>query len=249
MNILTWAIGDHTNYIVKSAHLILTYVFYKYQVEPIGEGLEYKGLKQKLDVLYDRLQSLDDNEIVLCMDSFDTLFNREPDQLMEVFNSFETDLVMSAERLFMYQWPEYFDKFDSIESPYRYVNSGLYMGKAGIIKKMIEDIRTYPEYDTTEIDQGLIGIWIYNNIDSGVVKLDTNCELFWNVSGENDLLKEEAEKVGVIKNPTTGTHPFIIHVPGIQTPLGLEVRELAYKNIINRFEVDCSEPMHISWSV
>ena len=70
-------------------------------------------------------------------------------------------------------------------------------------------------------DQGIIGKYVYQHMDdSKLIRLDTNCEIFWVTSNDNDNLL----KYGTY-NVNTNTNPLILHVIGG----GREMSEL-YKN-------------------
>tara|TARA_R110000803_G_scaffold55657_1_gene112593 strand:- start:493 stop:1209 length:717 start_codon:yes stop_codon:yes gene_type:complete len=236
MKLLSWASTPNLTLSQdKSKYLLETSNHYNVPIELIGVGYNYRFLKDKIYILKDYIQGLDNEELVICIDAFDTLINTPLTALEEIFNSFNTEIVISSEQIFTYQWGHYKDKFDQITSPYRYVNSGTIMGKVKYLKKMIEEILSYPELETTEIDQGLVGIWVYNNIDNpSKVKLDTECKITWVVCGEWHILKEISEHQDIILHPILHHQPPIIHVPGSQDKFNYSSYKSAYNNIIQR---------------
>lgn len=236
MKILSWASTPSIKLSKeKSKYLLETALHYNTPIELMGIGYNYRFLKDKIYILQQHIQDFDDDQLITCIDAFDTLINFNTDNLEEIFNSFNTEIVISSEQIFTYQWGHYKDKFDQIDSPYKYVNSGTIIGKVKHIKNMIKEILSYPELETTKIDQGLVGIWVYKNMDNpSKVKLDIKCKITWVVCGEWHLLKEIAKNSNIIHHPNLDHIPPIIHVPGSQDKFNYSSYIKAYKNIISR---------------
>lgn len=236
MKLLSWASTPNLTLSQdKSKYLLETSNHFNTPIELIGVGYPYRFLKDKLYILQQHLERMEDEALITCIDGFDTVINSPLDNLDQIFTSFNTKIVISSERIFTYQWGHFKDKFDQINSPYKYVNSGTITGKVKDIKNMLSEIFSYPELETTEIDQGLVGIWVYKNMDdSSKVKLDTECKITWVVSGEWDLLKNISTQNPTITHPIFNNTPPIIHIPGSQDEFNYSSYVEAYKNIINR---------------
>jgi hypothetical protein len=59
-------------------------------------------------------------------------------------------------------------------------------------------------------DQGNLGKYVYNHMDDPrLISLDTNCDIFWVTTNDNDILL----KFGTC-NKNTNTRPLILHVSG-----------------------------------
>lgn len=237
MKILVWASTpslelskQKTKYLLDTAN----YYCNNITIELMGVGYQYRFLKDKIYILKNHIEQFQDDELILCIDGFDTLINKNIEDLELVFYSFDTEIVISSEQFFTYQWSLYQDKFESIQSRYKYVNSGTIIGKVKHIKNMINDIFIYPEFDMTEIDQGLVGMWVYKNIDDNKkVKIDSECKITWVTSKDWDILYTIANKESEIKNPYTNTKPYIIHNPGNNVPIHYNSFIKAYECIKN----------------
>lgn len=238
MKILVWAATpnlelskEKTKYLLNTAN----YYCKNIEIELMGVEYRYRFLKDKIYILKKHIEQFEDDELILCIDGFDTLMNKSMKEVESDFYSFNTEIVISSEQFFTYQWGSYQDKFESIQSRYKYVNSGTIIGKVKHIKNMINEIFIYPEFDITEIDQGLIGMWVYKNIDDNKkVKLDSDCKITWVTSNDYDELNIQSDKNEVIKNPYTNTIPFIIHAPGNESQYNNEIYIKAYNSIIKR---------------
>jgi hypothetical protein len=232
MKILVWAIEQGLETAKnKAAYLLDTSKYFGIDVELLGIGHTFTNFRDRLHILQDYLKTANPEEIILIMDGYDTLFNNKLEIALNNFLSKNTRILISAERIFTYQYPMFLDNYDEIKSPYRYVNAGTYMGYAGDLFKMLNELFEIPH---DAIDQGLIGAWLYNKLNQPEkVQLDTNCDIFWVTSGDWNKLKEIAEIESPIKNPFTNTRPFIIHNTGNTDNSLRQSYESAYKTIMN----------------
>lgn len=234
MRILVWGIEQELEAAkTKATYLLDTSQHFNIDIELIGVGHTFTTFKDRLYILQDYLKNIDPNEIVLVMDGYDTLFNSNIETALSTFLSKNTRILISAERMFTYQYPMFLDKYNEIKSDYRYVNAGTFMGYADNIAQML--IELFESTLTSQIDQGLMGAWLYNNLNKPeLVQLDTNCEIFWVTSGDWNKLKEIAENNNIIINPYTNTIPFIIHNTGNADFNLRQSYEKSYKNIMSR---------------
>jgi hypothetical protein len=231
--VFTWAIAPNINYANNEcARLIESAKKYNIHMNYMGVGEKYHNLKQKLKVMRDNIAgTCHPNAIVICVDGTDMLFNDNLQTIIDKYKSMETEIVISAEKVFTYQWPEYKDRFDETTSPYRYVNSGTYIGRAASLIDMVDQALANPREAETDNDQGLIGIWVYENmVNPAKVKLDTDCELVWVTSHDWEVLDQAVKDSNIIRNPITNTRPSMIHVVGMKTYS--EVYDRAYKSIM-----------------
>ena len=233
MKILVWGIeSDLKTAETKAEYLLNTAKHFNIDVDIIGIGYKFTNFTNRLYILQNYLKDTNPEEIILVMDGYDTLFNNTLEYALNKFQEKNTRILISSEKFFTYQWDKFKHKFDTINSDYKYVNAGTYMGYASDLKLMVDELfEIYKEYPTN-IDQGLIGVWAYNNFENKEkVQLDTNCEIFWVTSGDWDLIKNIAENKDII-NPLTNSKPFIIHNTGNGDPNLYESYKSAYKNII-----------------
>lgn len=235
MRLLAWSIEKNPSATPDRArHLLDTANKFGLHVEFVGQGIQYNVLRDKLYTLRDYLDSISDEQLVICIDGYDTLINKSFDSLESTFSLLNTEIVISSERMFTYQWGNFKDKFDTIQSPYRYVNSGTLIGKSKHLKKMLDECIELHNFHKTTIDQGLVGVWVYNNIENtNKVMLDTECMFTWVVSGEWGTLKDQSASK-VIMNPYNNVSPFIIHSPGNNADFHFKCFQQAHQNILNR---------------
>lgn len=233
LNIFLWGISNDEIYIRAGCKYALQ-TAEKFNLHPqiLGinyynsflDNLQWKIPLSRLYLLRDVTIKDDINRVMLFMDGFDTLFNGNESQILEKFYKFNTKILFSSEKLFTYQWSEYKDKFDKIDSLYKYVAAGTIIGYSKDLYNMACECIKFLENCTGQDrgnDQGIIGKYVYEHIDdSKLILLDTNCEIFWVTSNDNDNLL----KYGTY-NVNTNTEPLILHVVGG----GRESYEL-YKN-------------------
>lgn len=114
----------------------------------LGWGVKWEGLSQKLLASHSYAKSLPPTDIILFTDAFDVLFTNKVDQIYENFIalSSETDskIIFSAE---CGCWPHVmedravcFTGYPKSPTPYRYLNSGTWIGYADSSVIMLEQI-------------------------------------------------------------------------------------------------------------
>lgn len=233
MKILVWGIEPNLQIAEsKAKYLLNTANKFNIPVELLGIGHTYSGFRNRLYILIDYLKTINPETIILVMDGYDTLFNTPIDKVLDIFKSKNTRILFSTEKLYTYQYHQFQHKYDQIKSKYRYLNAGTYMGYASDILQMLIELFD-PSMIPADIDQGLMGMWVYNNFENlSKVQLDTNCEIFWVTSGDWFELKDIAIEGKEITNPYTNTKPSIIHNTGNSAPIQYETYEAVYKNIM-----------------
>lgn len=104
----------------------------------LGDGLGKFTTARKLSLLEEKLAELDDNDIVCAVDGFDVYFSSGPAEIEKRFLAMDCDCVVSAERAYSHQYPNYREFYDQVNAsgPYRYVNTGSVIGYVGTLKKM-----------------------------------------------------------------------------------------------------------------
>lgn len=237
MKILVWGIeSDLKTAETKAEYLLNTAKYFGVDVELIGIGHTFTNFTNRLYILQDYLKDINPEEVILVMDGYDTLFNNTVEYTLSQFHQKNTKILISSEKLFTYQWGKFQHKFDTINSDYKYVNAGTFMGYAGNLKIMVDELFEIYKLYPTDIDQGLLGVWVYNNFeDNKKVQLDTNCDVFWVTSKDWDVLKNIDIEEN-ISNPSTNSKPFVIHNTGNGDPNLYESYKNAYNKIISNYE-------------
>ncbi len=217
--IYLWGISDNEEWIRENCRWSLS-TARKYGLKPqlagIGydvrhlERYEHKALA-RFYVLRDLLRNVSDSQIILIMDGFDTLFTGTARQIVTAFRRQRTQILVSAERSFTYQWHEYKDKYDALSSPYRYPAAGTIIGYAGALRHLANTCISYIKQGFGHgNDMGLLGKYIYENFETpSFVRLDTSCELFWVTTLDTKVFRQSP-----FFNPYTKTRPVILHMIG-----------------------------------
>ena len=121
----------------------------------LGEGVEWTGGTmegpgggQKINLLKKHLEKLPDRDVVIFCDGYDVFTADHIDEVVYRYLSMNHKVVFAAER---YCWPDQdlSDKLiqrnrelNSYETPYEYLNSGLFIGKVSELKKILsKDIK------------------------------------------------------------------------------------------------------------
>jgi hypothetical protein len=151
-------------------------------------------------LLQDYLIDIDDNEIILFTDGTDACFMAMEEEILTKFEKFNSDLVFSTE----YNcWPdESLARFYRIEKETlnNYLNCGGFIGKAGLIKQLLED----NDYDTANYSWSNQYSWTkryFKNTDK--IKLDYYNEIFCSIgsaAGEQEFFAYNPCEAYKLKN-------------------------------------------------
>ncbi len=116
------------------------------RVTNLGSGSDWLSAMEgfdglpKVEIVKEYLKGLPDDDLVLFMDGYDTVLADHPDVVVERFLGFNVDILFSAEESC---WPLAEDEFFMSQwkdegTPYKYLNSGVYMGRAKAISDFLE---------------------------------------------------------------------------------------------------------------
>jgi hypothetical protein len=160
----------------------------------------------KLKYLLKYVKSLKENDIVLFTDAWDVIIVEDCSEIIRKYKSFKKDIVIGAEK---YCWPDWFlfYKFNCFDAPFPYLNSGGIIGKAGIIKDLLEEY--YKGEDAIDDQRLWTKIYLENKSKIG---LDEKAEIFLNtcwVKHNNIIYKDNR-----LYYKETKTFPSIIHING-----------------------------------
>lgn len=129
----------------------------------------------KDELLSDYLEEAEGDEIILFTDGNDAILMANEDEIISKFYATGRNLVFSAE---VRCWPDeglakLYPPIDT--TPYKYLNSGGFIGKAGLIKALIDD-KTFDTDDFKGSNQYIWAKKYFNNTNK--IALDTRCEIF-----------------------------------------------------------------------
>jgi len=108
------------------------------------EGKEWNGGLQdfstgggvKLNLLKQELDHLHPNDVVLFVDAYDVFIASSLQSIVGKFLAFKTEMVFSAER---YNWPDKYLSWPPSHTPYRYLCSGMFIGRVHALKSILSD--------------------------------------------------------------------------------------------------------------
>ncbi|SKA35798.1 hypothetical protein SAMN04488128_1048 [Chitinophaga eiseniae] len=217
--------------------------FFKLKTSCALKGLElvtltcpqqaFQNHRMKDRVLHAYLSELADNEIILFTDGYDAMMLADEEEILDKFYKSGTDLLFSAETC-CYPDKSLASHYPATSSSYKYLNSGGFIGRAGLLKELhaadLSDISSNFTYS----NQYLWSVIYLRNQQH--MKLDTDCEIFCTFSpeitekalGESQRGNREAYVAyfyewfnqyfiisnGRIYNKITGTWPCNAHFNG-----------------------------------
>ena len=175
----------------------------------LGLGDPWNSLLQKLDGVLGFLQEFAGDQVVMFVDGYDTVFLKPSDVILDRFHAFDSPVVFSAERCFYCPGQESIrEDYPPSPTPYRYLNSGSYVGNAGHLVALVAKILQRREGYS---DQALFSRHFVEH--PGEITLDYQTELFVGTSGrpyEEDFVITD----GALVNKETGSRPCVLHTPG-----------------------------------
>jgi hypothetical protein len=145
-------------------------------------------------------------EYMIFVDATDTNFYRAPSDIIEIFESFNKSIVFCAEKEL---WPStpydhFYDEKD-IKGPFKYLNSGCYIGYTNKIVEHLENI-IKNNYVARVEDQSA---WTIEYLLSEDIDIDSESKLFFSTHLNKKYVNLENNKISL-----NGLNPFIIHDNG-----------------------------------
>lgn len=151
----------------------------------IGLGKKYIDLFSKFEALKEFVETVDPQEILIFVDGYDVVQRRTDLTNFETkFKETGADIIFSAET---YCWPNPWIAYQFPPSPpgcpYRFPNSGTFVGYAGAIKRMLE----WDQYRLNHDDQGYVHDFFLRckdvkiGLDNGQVLFQTGTGIRWSV--------------------------------------------------------------------
>ncbi|XP_075903670.1 procollagen-lysine,2-oxoglutarate 5-dioxygenase 2 isoform X2 [Nelusetta ayraudi] len=196
--------------------------YFNYTVKVLGMGEAWKGGDvgrsigggQKVRLLKEAMDALEVQEdlVVLSVDSYDLIFAGGPEELLRKFQQANHKVVFAAEGLV---WPDkrLADKYPSVRSGKRYLNSGGIIGYAPYLKRLVS------QWDLHDNDDDQL---FYTKIyldplqrETLNMTLDHKCQIFQNLNAAVDdvLLKFGTDRVRV-RNTLYDSLPVVVHGNG-----------------------------------
>jgi hypothetical protein len=149
------------------------------------QASSYRSHRNKDQMLEKYLRTVDHDEVILFTDAYDTFLLAGEDEILEKFYKTGKELVFSGE---IVCWPNasLASEYPESKSPFRFLNSGGFIGKAGYIRARIMDNLQTPStlkyYWSNQIywtEQYLL------HQDS--IGIDTQCHIFCTMVSTHDI--------------------------------------------------------------
>lgn len=174
----------------------------------LGKGVEWKGTDMsgpgggmKLNLIREYIKDKQDSDVIVFTDAYDVFYADDMDTIIRRYLSFNTRTLFAAER---YCWPNesIAEDFPEAETPYRYLNSGVFISEVGQLKKILNE----PIEDDADDQLYLQKVFLSKKYD---IKLDTEHYIF--VTHEPEVVKSSEDQ---LLNPITNTCGCIYHGNG-----------------------------------
>lgn len=197
-----------------------------YDLVILGWKVPWKGLSQKLEAAYEFSLQIPENDIMLFTDAFDVLYTEESAKIIKIFQERKYSIVFSAEcgcwPHIMDDPPACFKKYPTAPTPYRYLNSGAWMGIVKYVRPMLKEIIRLAGNDFQNAnDQKLVADMFISG--QFPIALDYHSEIFQSMHSTDppdlprckpreDLQLDMTERKW--HNTRTNTVPAIFHFNG-----------------------------------
>ena len=129
----------------------------------IGKGVVWQGGTMvgtggghKINLVREYLKSLPDSDTVLFIDAYDVMFVDTIQTIFERFEGFDCDILFAAERQC---WPDatISPQFPMTPTPYKYLNSGVYMGKVARLNHFFSEVVANDQDDQLWMQKRYLG--------------------------------------------------------------------------------------------
>ena len=198
----------------------------------LGWGVPWEGLSQKLGAALAAVKALDGECVVMFVDAYDVLFADSLDSVRTKFDAIPKPLVFSGE---CGCWPHVQrdkgvtcrDRYPTSPTPYRYLNSGSWIGRADVASKFLQRLVDDANAVTSKAfhklnDQELAAELYFSGVFKDSLTLDHYASLFLPMHAVRDRTAVPdcdpwpvlRETDGVWRNSLTNPRPSVFHFNG-----------------------------------
>ena len=183
----------------------------KVEITNLGKGVKWEGGTMegqggghKINLVKEYIKDKKDSDVLLFLDGYDTFLSDSTDEIISRYIEFSHSIVFSSER---FCWPDELIGSDlkalntDQNTPYQYLNSGMYVGRIGELKKLFSaPIENY------EDDQ----LYVQKQLLKG------KCDIVCDVEGYmfNTHEPQISKKNGQLFNPITRCYTCAYHGNG-----------------------------------
>ena len=196
----------------------------------------------RIEMYIECLSKMDDDDIVLCTDTYDVLLNQPPDVLLERFRAAECDVLLSGE-LNCFP-PEMLSHWSNVKkSGIRlYPNGGVYMGTCRGLLYMLTQWKPLSEVKALMtsgdiLDQGFLHLFYIAHRDTSRVKIDDGSvfQSMHQVSWYDFMVRR-----GQIYNMALDKTPCLVHFNGgvWEKNDGTDIQAVLVERMLNGSEIE-----------
>jgi hypothetical protein len=191
----------------------------KWRFEIFGLGQEWHGFTTKIKAYLKFIQSQPSKTILVLVDCFDALCVRKPDGFVNLFKSFNADIVVGAEG----RWGLHSEKLvnqwvNKAHHGYPYVNSGFVVGRVDALQEMYQ----WAAKENIKDDQVAVSKYINSHPEVNV-ELDGKHLFVFNDNNLDIRHTSFDSKDGLIHVTRFGSqaNPYFVHFPAFLIPRSL----------------------------
>lgn len=210
MKVVTIA-TDHNHHLER---LLVSARHFGIDIIQLGKGREYKSHNDKTRWLLEYFEGLDDDDIVLYTDGYDSVFLSDLKYIEREFLAMNHPFVMGTEQNFNCDASplaklDFYLSYPKGKKPYRFLNAGGYIGRVGYVRDMLLRVEKDGENDQDMLNQ-------YYSKNHGTIKLDHDQKIFSCIAGRSGMEDHDymLDAEGKIRNTVTGSYPGILHAAG-----------------------------------
>ena len=159
-------------------------IFHGFKLVILGWGVKWIGLSQKLEAAQSYASSIPPNDVMLFTDAFDVMFTNTPSHVMSEYRKLSAhgDTMWFAAECGC--WPHVmedretcFTGYPRSPTPYRYLNSGTWIGDANTAKNMLLAVmkKAGQNFKNANDQKLMADLFISKQFR---IQLDYNCQLF-----------------------------------------------------------------------
>jgi hypothetical protein len=166
--------------------------YYNYELITILTE-EWKSHRDKDRGLQQALNELEDHEIILFTDGYDTLFLDTPQSVLSMYDEIRNgkEIVISAEKC-CYPDPQLTRYYPASKSPFSYVNSGGIIGTVAAFKDALNCLKEISEMKANEaytFSNQYLWTWFFILYPEKIT-LDDSCRIFQTLSPDMSAVKK-----------------------------------------------------------
>ena len=150
---------------------------------------KFSSNRVKDALLFKYLLTLDEQELILFTDGYDSFFLADEKEILEKYDNLNACILFSAE-MNCYPDTNLEKYYPTVNTPYRFLNSGGFIGKVGMVKDML--LKDLPGSED-KFGYSNQYLWALRFIQfPQYISLDTQCDIFCTFSSDisKDILTE-----------------------------------------------------------